>query len=177
MEKTLDIIEVLTAKSAETMLRDGGTQSWVLDRAHALRCRYVVLFQNAYTDWGDGKEPHGTAFMVGRIADVVPSTVTEGRWLVKFDKYALIHMLGLWQGLRDPVHYTNAAELAKLGLNFEELDFQPMPEAPASPATQAAEWSKEKIEKGPKLTIAEAKEGLAATFGVPPEAIEITIRG
>jgi len=27
-----------------------------------------------------------------------------------------------------------------------------------------------------KLTIAEAKEGLAATFGVPPGAVEITIR-
>jgi hypothetical protein len=28
-----------------------------------------------------------------------------------------------------------------------------------------------------KLTIAEAKEGLAATFGVSPDAIEINIRG
>jgi len=27
------------------------------------------------------------------------------------------------------------------------------------------------------LTMAEAKTGLALTFGVPPEAIEITIRG
>jgi hypothetical protein len=38
------------------------------------------------------------------------------------------------------------------------------------------------VQEGPKatvgaLTMAEAKKGLALTFNVPPEAIEITIRG
>jgi len=32
-------------------------------------------------------------------------------------------------------------------------------------------------EKSLRLTIAQAKEALALTFGVEPEAIEITIRG
>jgi len=33
------------------------------------------------------------------------------------------------------------------------------------------------LARGSPLTMAEAKKGLALTFGVKPEAIEITIRG
>lgn len=54
---------ILTAKSAETILAVGGTQSWVLGRgrAHAKRCKYVVLCQDAHSDWGDGERSHGAA--------------------------------------------------------------------------------------------------------------------
>jgi hypothetical protein len=41
------------------------------------------------------------------------------------------------------------------------------PSAPGAPAGKAIR----------AITIAEAKQGLAKTFGVSPEAVEITIRG
>jgi hypothetical protein len=58
------------------------------------------------------------------------------------------------------------------------LKWEPMPKPDSAPApvvaTPSAANSKPAI--GP-LTMAEAKKGLALTFNVPPEAIEITIRG
>jgi len=58
------------------------------------------------------RELHGTAFMIGRISDVVPSTETEGRWLVKFDEYARLDIPSFWQGWRNPVRYTTLEELS-----------------------------------------------------------------
>ena len=168
-----EVLAVLTAKSAKTCLDAGGTQSWVLDRAHTKRCRYAVLCQNAGTDWGDGTEAHGTAFMVGRIKDVVPSTETEGRWLVTFDQYAPISVPNVWRGWRNPVRYTTFQEL---GVDLEGVRFEPMPpgaEPPGAAEAPAAAAAKPTT----MLTIAEAKKALAATFGVAPEAVEITIRG
>jgi hypothetical protein len=160
---------VLTAKSSATMLAVGGTQSWVLDRANAKQCKYAVLCQNAYTDWGDGKEPHGQAFMVGRVDDVVPSTEAEGRWLVTFSEYALINKPETWGGWRNPVRYTT---LDELGIDVRKLKFELMPPVGVDRETPPAA---DRLSKG--LTIAEAKEALAQTFGVAADAVEITIRG
>lgn len=160
---------ILTAKSADTILAVGGTQSWVLDRAHAKQCQYAVLCQNAHTDWGDGREPHGKGFMVGRIDDVVPSTDTEGRWLITFSEYAVIDMPGAWGGWRNPVRYTT---LEELGIDAGKLKFKPMPPVAREPPAKTAA-----TRPGKGMTIEEAKQGLAQTFGVAPEAIEITIRG
>jgi len=161
---------IFTAKSVEACLEVGGSQSWVIDRAHARRCKYAVLCRNAHTDWGDGKEPHGTAFMVGRISDVVPSTEDKRRWLVIFDEYARIDIPLFWEGWRNPIRYTTVDELK---LDLDKLAFQAMPEVIKAP---------EKIcltetETPSRLTIAEAKKALAATFGVEPEAVEIIIHG
>ena len=165
-----EVIQVFTAKSVEVCLEVGGTQSWALDRVHARQCKYAVLCRNAHTDWGDGKEPHGSAFMIGRVSDVVPSMETEGRWLVKFDQYARIDIPNLWEGWRNPVRYTN---LKELGISLDDVQFEPMPqmsEEPKKPEPEAPQLS-------PGLTIAEAKKGLALTFGVKIEEIEIIIRG
>lgn len=161
-----DTLVILTAKSADTLFKSGGTQSWVLDRAHAKRCTYAVICQNAHSDWGDGREPHGKAFMVGRIDDIIPSTETEDRWLVTFSEYALIDRPNAWGGWRNPVHYTT---LEEIGIDPTTLQFKPMPQPviPQAPAPGAPT----------RMTFSQAKEGLALAFGVPLEAIEITIRG
>lgn len=166
------VMAVFTAKSVERCLKSGGTQSWVLDRANAKQCRYAVLCRNAHSDWGDGNERHGTAFMVGRICDVVPATEKEGRWLVKFDEYAIIDTPEVWKGWRNPVRYTTFEEL---GLSLDQIRFQPMPNVTEEIVNQEASPSNS-CGTGANLSIAEAKKGLAATFGVKPEAIEITIR-
>lgn len=167
---TKEVMVIFTAKSVETCLEVGGTQSWVLDRAHAKQCKYAILCRNAYTDWGDGKEPHGTAFMIGRVSDVVPSTETEGRWLVKFDEYARLDIPKYWRGWRNPVRYTTLEELS---FSLDDVRFEPMPEGTEKP--EKTEPSRKATPD--RLTIAEAKKALAATFGVSQDAVEIIIHG
>ena len=162
-----EMLIVFTAKSVEWCLEVGGTQSWALDPKRARHCDYAVLCQNRTTEWGDGKEPHRTAFMIGHIVDVVPSTETDGRWLVKFDKYARINIPDYWEGLHNPVRYR---KLDELPLSISDLTFEPMPEISNHPET-----AKPKLPA--KLTMDDAKKGLAATFGVKPDAVEIIIHG
>jgi hypothetical protein len=68
-----EVMVIFTGKSLEQCFEVGGTQSWVLSPAHARRCKYAILCQNAYAegDWAEGKEPHGKAFMIGRIAELL----------------------------------------------------------------------------------------------------------
>jgi hypothetical protein len=56
-----------------------------LNPAHAESCRYAVLCRNPDADWR-GKELHKTAFMIGRISPVIPSTETPGRSPVAFGR-------------------------------------------------------------------------------------------
>ena len=160
-----DVVSVFTFKSIDTMLNVGGTQSWTLDRARAKGCKYAVLCRNAHHPEVEGTEAHGSAFMVGKISDVVPSTETPGRWLILFSEYALCNVAELWSG-RNPVRFLKDYDF--VSLDFAKLDFQPMPEFSAGAAGAVNS-------KG--LTIAEAKAGLSRTFGGDPSAIEITIRG
>ena len=169
-----EVLAVFTAQSVERCLKAGGTQSWKLDRGHAKRCRYAILCRNAYTDWGDGKEPHGTAFMIGQIADVVPSRDYNDRWLVTFDQYAHIDLPNIWKGWRNPVRYTTFEEL---GVSLEGIQFQPMPTVDNNTKAEHDASSHPEDDSQSRLTIDKAKQGLAKTFGVSPDAIEITIRG
>ena len=52
---------VLTAKSVERILREGGTSSWRLDRKHARQCAFAVCTRNANADWVEGSEAHRSA--------------------------------------------------------------------------------------------------------------------
>jgi len=154
-----NVISVLTYKSIETILGTGGTQSWALERGRARRCKYAVVCRNAHTREAQGPEPHGTAFMVGKIKDVVPSTETEGRWLILFSEYAIIDEPDQWEG-RNPVAYWTTDDYEDI--DFGGLDFQLMP-ALATSADQP-------------LSIADAKRALSRSLGVPTDAIEILIR-
>lgn len=166
-------IAIFTGKSVATILEHGGTQSWVLDRGNARECRYVVLCRNSHAEWSDGDVPHGTAFMVGRIADVVPSTETPKRWKILFSDYAVVNIPDFWGGWRNPVRYETMEEL---GVGADSLDFCPMPEP--QPVDQVSEQRAAAAStQAAPLTITEAKMALAETFGVSPDAVEITIRG
>jgi hypothetical protein len=62
--------------------------------------------------------------------------------------------------------------LEELGIEPSTLKWEPMPAASELPEL------KSQMSSGVgALTLAEAKRGLALTFGVPAEAVEITIRG
>jgi hypothetical protein len=163
---------VFTAKSIERILREGGTSSWRLERNHARKCDFVVCTRNAHADWVEGPEPHHTAFLVGKIQDVVPSQ-PDGRFLIKFSEYALVNIPNVWKGERNPVKYETNDALKELGIDIASLTWQPMPEGTAARDSQKSAGGQAVA----PLTIAEAKQGLSLTFGVKPEAIEITIRG
>jgi hypothetical protein len=177
-----EIVVVFTAKSVERILSEGGSAAWRLDRNHARRCGYVVCTRNLHTEWGDGTEEHQSAFLIGKIRDVVSCRPTpenaeheKNRFLIEFSEYARLNIPNAWKGDRNPVKY---ATLDDLGIDTAKLKWEPMPEpdnAPA-PVVTTPPASNSKATVGP-LTMAEAKKGLALTFNVPPEAIEITIRG
>jgi hypothetical protein len=162
---------VFTAKSIDRILREGGTSSWRLDRNHARQCGIAVCTRNANADWVEGPEAHHSAFLVGKVRDVVPAPDYEGRFLILFSEYALVDIPDVWKGDRNPVKY---ASLEEIGIDPSSLKWEPMPAAMAAPAIQATGAP---TTAGGSLTLAEAKKGLALTFGVSPEAVEITIRG
>ena len=174
-------IAVLTFKSREHILSVGGTCSWALNRANARKFEFVVCTRNANTRDAEGPEAHATAFLVGRISDVDLSPENPERWLIRFSEYAAVDVAGVWgKGWRNPVRYTSMEDL---GIDPDTLDWQPMPdperiELSAEPEAVTKDSAPAEDEGKPRrLTIAEAKAGLAATFGVGVDAVEITIRG
>jgi hypothetical protein len=173
-----DAIVVFTARSPERIVREGGSQAWVLNPARAKLCKWLVCTQNLHNpnhEFSDATEPHGSGFLVGKISGIREASEEEGgpgRWLITISHYARLEKKDVWKGWRNPVRYDSIREL---GIHPDKLDFKPVPSSSATAAlpTQSA---KEAPRAG-LLTIGEAKKALAATFGVKPEEVEITIRG
>jgi hypothetical protein len=184
MPKTEDTVVVFTARSPDRLLKEGGSQAWVLNPARAKRCKWLVCTQNQFNpdhEFSDATEPHGTGFLLAKIAGVVRSRErpSEKRWLIEIGEYARINVPNLWDHGRNPVRYTS---LADLGVDVDDLKFQALlTERGAQRATDrpngASDAFSEKSCGDAALTIAAAKRGLALTYGVPPDCIEITIRG
>jgi hypothetical protein len=109
--------------------------------------------------------------LVGKIRDVVQDPNYPGRYLIQFSEFSRVNIPDAWKGDRNPVKY---AELRELGIDPSQLEWERMPEPneTSSPTTEV-----KALAVDAPLTMAEAKKGLALTFGVAPEAIEITIRG
>jgi hypothetical protein len=170
-------VSVLTARGIEVILAEGGSQAWVLDAKRARGCEYVVCVQNCgfADDWGSVSAPHHTAFLVGRLKDVVRSKQEgcEKRWMLIFSEYAEVDIADAWPGYRNPVFYT---DLEHFGIDLNALEFHPMPPVQEQEPVSAQEAGAGSAHHGP-LTIAQAKTGLALAFGVEPSDIEITVRG
>ena len=182
-----EIVVLFTAKSTERILAEGGTSAWRLDRNHARRCEFAVCTRNAFPkwdqgDWALGTEAHHTAFLIGKISDVVPCEPTpenekarDIRFLIKFSEFARVNVPNARKGDRNPVKYTT---LDDLGIDPTKLTWETMPDVAETPKRDSGSEAAPVNGAGVKaLTMAEAKKGLALTFNVPPEAIEITIRG
>lgn len=183
---------VFTFKSIERLMREGGTSSWHLNRNNAKHCAYAVCTRNtkredeaadlledpAQLDDAPKTEAHRSAFLVGKISNIVlcprHGSATPPRYLLQFSEYARVNVPDAWKGDRNPVKY---GTLKALGIDPSTLKWEPMPASRASaPAPPSASEKATGNTPGP-LTMAEAKKGLALTFGVSPEAVEITIRG
>lgn len=174
-ETEKDTIVVLTARSPERIIAEGGSQAWVLNPVRAKQCKWLVCTQNRHHPdhkFSDATEPHGAAFLVGRISDIAqsPDEGDGNRWIVQISEFARVNMPDVWGTRRNPVRY---ASLAELGIEPQGLEFEAIPaESPLVFAHSAdAAWPPA------TLTIADAKKALAASFGVTPDAVEIIIRG
>lgn len=174
MSVEADTIVVFTARSPDRIIREGGSQAWVLNPVRAKQAKWLVCTQNRHHpdhEFSDATEPHGTAFLVGKISGIVPSLETPDRWMIEISEFARISMPSIWHG-RNPVRYTHLLEV--VFADIRNLKFEPMPQRDAA---KPIEQSAEPASSPHALTIAEAKKALAVTFGVKPEAVEITIRG
>lgn len=165
---------VLTGKSRERMIKDGGTSHWVLKPAVVRGFDYVVCVRHANPPYDPGPgarpEPHWAAFLVAKIADVqfTGREKDRDRYIVKFSSIADVLVPDFWDHSRNPVRYMNVSEIKTRGIDFDALKFHPF-----DTVSQADEAEEDIV----PLTILSAKRGLAAKFGVPVENIEIIIKG
>ena len=117
-------IAVFTANSRDEILAVGGSASWVVAEKQARRREFLVCIRNARdVDFPD-HEPHGTAFLVGRIKGLKPHGYDKKgmqRWLIKLSEYATIDLPEAWGEWRNPVKYTT---LEELGIDLEEAEVQ-----------------------------------------------------
>ncbi len=173
-----DALLVFTIEPPDLILKEGATQYWKLRDWRARECQFIVCVQNQNAgdkDWCKPTEPHKTAFIIGHIADVVPSEIA-GRFKVKLRDFCRINVPDVWRGWRFPVRYTT---LADVGIDPADLVFEPIPPPDPPPEAARARLNEEdhswEAEVRP-LSLAQVKQGLAATLGVRVDAIEITIK-
>jgi hypothetical protein len=164
-------ITVFTFRPVSTMLQQGGSEAWALKPANARRCKYVVCTRNRFHD-GAGPEPHGTAFLVGKISSVEPSPLRSDRFIIRFDEYALVKSEKVvWPGARNPVWYVD--DIRDLEINPDALEWQPMPEG----NSDESDFADDEVEAAAGMTFSQARAAIALRYGVPPEDVEIIIRG
>ncbi|MBR0959258.1 hypothetical protein [Bradyrhizobium japonicum] len=163
-------VVVFTSETRQEILRHAGSRGWVLSPKSVEQCPYLVCCRRQ--DWDNKAEgvPARAAFLVGRISLLAPLDETknsrgQARFHIGISEFADIAVAEVWRKeLRNPVAYIG---LKQLGIQLKRLKFQPVPDARPTGSDEARRG----------LTIAEAKKALAATFGVRPEDIEITIKG
>ena len=177
MTEEEDTIVVFTARSPERIVREGGSQAWVLNAARAKNCTWLVCTQNRHNpdhEFSDATAAR-LAFLLGKISAIrkAQGPGDEDRWMIAISEFARINVADGWDHGRNPVRYTS---LAQLGIDPKKANFEPMPASVvAQPPAGAVTTSG--AQPVAMLTIAEAKKALAAAFGVKPDAVEITIRG
>jgi len=176
--KEKDVIVVFTARSPERIVREGGSQAWLLNPVRAKLCKWLVCTQNRHNpnfEFSDATEPHGAGFLIGRISEIRKSAEgrSQERWIICIREFARITCPELWDHGRNPVRY---ASLDELGIDPEDLEWEPV-ETSVGPDNLESGTDHRTSTNSTILTIEEAKKRLALTFGVRPEAIEITIRG
>lgn len=170
---------VFTGESVEKVISEGGTSAWRLDPSRARNCRFVVCARNISSRWPEVNsgwpkpvEPDRSAFLVGAIRDVVSSPEHPNRFVIRFTEFARIAIPDVWKkGSRNPVMYST---LGELGIDDSKLSWESVPQS----AIKVLETTRATAAAHPaSLTIAEAKAGLARSFGISPDQIEITIKG
>lgn len=162
------VVSVLTLETADAIIEAGGTEPWALDRKRASSSDFLMCCRKAGSPQS-GNDEVGTAFLICKIKDVVPSKTSKGRWKITISEYARVKYVNQWDlKKKNPVAYWDTKKYPnKAGESdyLEKLEFEAVPqiELPVNSSVKP-------------MTVADAKAGLAKNFGVDESAIEITIR-
>jgi hypothetical protein len=184
-------VVTFTARGSGRIIQEGGSQSWKLNTERMKDIEFLVCTQNIHNGpWGGMDHPHRSAFLVGRVSGVVPSTDTPGRWLITMSEFARVNIPEVWDKSRFPVRYTT---LEDLDIDPTKLEFEPLPPQPDAPTPEDDEAEHEEIPppgivsetgveaeevrpSGVVRSVADAKRVLSHVLGVPQASIEITVR-
>ena len=168
-----DSIVVFTEATSQDIIANRGSGEWVLNPDRASQCKYLVVCRKTRWNNMEDNAPNRAAFLVGVIKRLVPGAKNprgQQRYFIEINEFARISKDAVWKDWRNPVRYE---ALKNLGIDARSLKLEPV-----LGASDKAARSKQVPGAAPRrLTIAEAKEALAATFGVRPEDVEINIRG
>jgi len=189
------VLLAFTVESEELIRTHGWSGYWHVNPARSREFQYVLFCQNfskseamkkEWEEFATATKPHGTGFMLARIADVVPanqldpSPDVEDRWIFTLSEFAKIDLEEVWKGWRFPINYQHS--LQDFGLDPATLQFEPMPppvavETPA-PAQQIA--LTEQIEDAGAISssnnaLRDIKKYASERLGVRSDEIEITI--
>src|SRR5436309_12595644 len=102
-----DTIVVFTARSPERIVKEGGSQAWVLNPTRAKICTWLVCTQNRHNpdhEFSDATEPHGSAFLLGKISAVrkLKEDGDGNRLLISISEFARISVSDAWYYGRNP---------------------------------------------------------------------------
>ncbi|UTC29151.1 hypothetical protein BAMBUS_00680 [Brevundimonas phage vB_BpoS-Bambus] len=153
-------VAVLTYKSVDQILREGGTQSWRADRSRLRRTGWVICARNLHGPYSHKGETadveHKHAFLIGEVGEIVDADDGDGRQKITFERYALVDgpLLIPFKG-KNPVQYFDSGDL--------DIDLN------------ALIWIEVDPIQEPKAVVDQAKDLVADHFGVPPENVRITI--
>ena len=125
----VETVVVFTFEKIDRILNDGGTSEWRVNRHRAQQCVFTVCTRNCYPKAPtprEGTEPHRSAFLIGRVRDVVTSPgPMPKRYLIQFSKYALLDIPKVWvNGAEGGFMYKT---LEELGIDTSELKWKTMP--------------------------------------------------
>jgi hypothetical protein len=184
-------VAVFTFKRPNTIAADGGTQSWRLDPQHIGTFNYAILARCRSKFDAEDDLKHGTAFLLGRVLDIVPSTEPHNvpsrggkrRWLFRLSEAAPLNIPGWWRFGRWP---TVIRSLDEFGINPADHTFQPLSDfldgaatdhhptlaSPIPSTTDVAERAQRSVSE----IIAEHKIGISREIGVSEDQIEISVR-
>lgn len=152
MENT---IITFTRNQLQEIKAKGCDYSWILNKQRAEKCEYLVCCHSE----GAKRRDAFLVALISRIRQVDDDAKGNHRWAIDISEYANIDLPNVWQGWQNPVHYTS---LDELGIELSSIKFDQM------------QKNNNDISS---LTIEQAKQGLAKSFAVNPEQIEILIKG
>lgn len=165
-----DSIVIYSRDQPKSVIKANGSGSW---RINVEKWAGVIDWLILTNKIGNSRR----VTLVGKVVGFEPDTggKNPGRYSVKIGAYALMDdpSLTFSSDSTNPVQFRNAAEV--LGSDPRALKMIPTPEQTLRQSYESPVGATMRTLAKP-LTIAQAKEGLAVSFGVSIDQVEITIR-
>ncbi|MCJ8350851.1 hypothetical protein [Moritella sp.] len=131
-----NVVITHTCRGFFRLLSDGGCGAWTVGYKPAKNIRYVVCSQNLSLkrkgkDWGEATHKHNEIIMIGKVSELVEVPTPEGektRYRFMFSEYCdSVKLADMWFGGQFSVNYFTQDDSRLSGIDFDNLDFKPMP--------------------------------------------------